>query len=206
MSYSNPEIYSISNPQGIDKVIESIRIELATLTWLEKSFGRAWEFKEKDPSPESNRIIKVPKVWIGKDADTKKGEYMNVLPNDNLKSQSFISCRNEETWLEYDKSSGNHKQRELSIIFWFDLRRIDDSKGYIFTEVLKKDVEKKLKANKYIKSVNAFFDERAEDVFDGYISAAQMANYTVDDPNTQYLMYPYSGFRFDVTVNYNEEC
>lgn len=199
MSYQNPDILLITSPIGLDAVIQSIQQELsAGLSWLEKSFGRAWEFKEIDSATE--KIIKVPKCYTG------TGEYINVLPNDFLKAQSFISARNEETWPAYTRASGNSKQRELSIIFWFNLKEIDPTKDYIFTEELKKQVEKILKANAYVASINKYFDERVEDVFDGYISQAEAGRYSVDDTKTQYLMYPYSGFRFDVTVAFTEVC
>jgi hypothetical protein len=199
MSYQNPDILLIASPIGLDKVIQNIQQALDTgLPWLDKSFGRAWEFKEVDPATE--KIIKVPKCYSG------NGEYVNVLPNDFLKSQSFISVRNEETWPAYTRATDNSKSRELSVIFWFNLNQIDPSKDYIFTEVLKKDVEKILKVNPYVGAINKYFDERVEDVFDGYISQSESGRYSVDDTKTQYLMYPYSGFRFDVTVAYTEEC
>lgn len=199
MSYQNPTILLITSPIGLDAVIQSIQLQLsAGLTWLQKSFGRAWEFKEIDPATE--KIIKVPKCYSG------SGEYINVLPNDFLKAQSFISARNEETWPAYTRATGNSKQRELSIIFWFNLKEIDPTKDYIFTEELKKQVEKILKANAYVASINKYYDERVEDVFDGYISQSEAGRYSVDDAKTQYLMYPYSGFRFDVTVAFDEVC
>ena len=199
MSYQDPEIFLLQSPTGLDRAIQSIQQELAAgLTWLDKAFGRAWEFKEIDPA--TGKEIRVPKCYSG------LGEYINVLPNDFLKAQSFITARNEETWPAYSRATGNGKSRDLSIIFWFNLKEINPAKDCIFTEELKKEVEKILKANAYLASINRYYDERVEDVFDGYISQAESGRYSVDDTQTQYLMYPYSGFRFDVTVAYNEEC
>jgi hypothetical protein len=198
MSYQNPDILLISSPKGIDAVIQSIQQQFAAgLTWLDKSFGRAWEFKEVDPD---GKTIRVPKCYSG------SGEYINVLPNDFLKAQSFITVRNEETWPSYSRATGNSKNRTLSAIFWFNLKQIDETKDYIFTEELKTEVEKILKANAYVATIDKYYDERVEDVFDGYISQADSGRYSVDDTKTQYLMYPYSGFRFDFTVAYMEEC
>lgn len=198
MSYKNPSIPVIAIPIGLDAVIQSLQQDLATLTWLDKSFGRAWEFKEKGAD---GKIIKVPKAYMG------KGEYHNVLPNDNLKAQSFISVRGNERWdLDYTRASDNGLERDLSCIFWFNLKKIDPTKDYIFTELLKKDVEKVIKANKYVKLISNYYDERVEDVFDGYVDGSQGGAYSIDDHKTQYLMYPYSGFRFDFTVAYWEVC
>ncbi len=198
MSYSNPDIVLLTSPIGIDAVIQGIQQDMyAGLTWLQKSFGRAWEFKETDTE---GKIIKVPKCYMG------LGEYLNVLPNDFLKSQSFIAVRNEETPEdnEFVKYWMGRHTRQLSIIFWVNLKEIDSSNDTIFTEVLKSDVEKILSRNMWIKSIDRYFDERVEDVFDGYISNTVGGRYSVDDTKTQYLMYPYSGFRFDVTVGYPE--
>jgi hypothetical protein len=105
MSYANPTILSIPNARGLDAVMQSIQADLASLSWLEKSFGRAWDFKEAKAS--------VPKCYSG------KGEYINVLPNDHLTSQSFIRARADEKVIDYQEFSISSFEREISIIFWF---------------------------------------------------------------------------------------
>jgi hypothetical protein len=197
MSYANPEILEIDSPAGLDKVIESLRVDLSFLPWLEKSFGRAWEFTEKQAD---GRVVRVPKVY------QREGEYLNVLPNDHLVAQSFIMADGEEKWQAFTKYSTNAKTRALRIIFWFNLQQIDPNKDYIFTEELKREVEKILKASPYVVSIDSYIDERAEDVFRGYINSGAGTLSTADDDVNQVLMYPYSGFRFTVTVSYYEEC
>jgi hypothetical protein len=198
MSYRNQTAPLLENPVGLDKAIQSIQADLANgLTWLERSFGRAYEFKEKDEEGTESR---VPKVYTG------LGEYYNVLPNDNFAAQSFMACRDAEKWAAWTDASGNAKTRQVSLIFWFNLKRIDPTKDYIFTEELKKQVETILKQNAYVGAIEQYFDERAENVFDGYLPAYRYAAYSVDDERTQFLMYPYAGFRFDLLLNYWEDC
>lgn len=187
MSYQDPEILLLASPSALDSVIQSIQEELAGLTWLQKCFGRAWTFRELD---DKGATITIPKVYSG------AGEYLNVLPNDHLQAQAFFATRGPETWPSYTPASQNPKQRPLKIIFWFNLQAIDKDKGYPFTEELKGDVERILRAHPAIVSIDAFADDQVEQVFEGYTLAA----------NSQYLMYPYAGFRFDVTVGYWEEC
>ena len=179
MSYSNPDIVLIDNPVGLDKVIQSIQTDLNNLAWLQKSFGRAWEMSDEGKT--------VPKVYAG------DGEYMNVLPNDFLKSQSFIATKGEEIWTDYTKSSANNKERKLKIIFWFNIKEVIEG-DHINTEKLKHEVEAVLKICPYIKSIDSYVDEQAEDVFEGYDLSE----------GSQYLMHPYSGMRFDITVGYRE--
>jgi hypothetical protein len=73
---------------------------------------------------------------------------------------------------------------------------VDETKDYIFTEELKKQVEVILRANPDVKSINSYFDEKPEDVFQGYDI----------DRSSQFLMYPYAGFRFNITIGYFEDC
>lgn len=186
MSYQNPTIPLITNPTGLDKVIQDIQEAFANgLPWLHKSFGRAWLHQEVDSS---GKTVKYPKCYDG------SGEYTNVLPNDNFESMCFIAARGQEKPEEFNNlAKGNHKTRDLSIYFWGNLTTIDENKTYIFTEVLKKDIEKILV--NYVASINAYYDEKAETIFQ---------DYTLSDVNTQYLMHPYFALRFDITVKYFE--
>jgi hypothetical protein len=205
MSYSNPDIVLLGNPVGIDAVIQSIQQSLyAGLPWLTKSFGRAYEFKEGYQDGSSVKSKRVPKVFIGV-TDTGEGEYMDVLPNDNLTAQSFIAVKGFENWPAqefFSRYNQNSLSRQLSVIFWMNLKVINPTKEYIFTEELKIEAEKIIKTNPYVSTILRYVDERAEDVFDSY--DLRTVNYTNEDDKTQYLMFPYAGFRFDVEVQYAE--
>lgn len=189
MSYQDPQILSIPAPTALDVVIENLRSDLSALTWLDRAFGRAWLFRELLIG-ENNRPVNLPKVYLG------AGEYQNVLPNDHLTSQAFIATNGAETWGSYTTASQNAKTRQLKIVFWFNLQTIDKDKTYIFTEELKKDVELVLRNNPAIASIDEYADDSAEQVFEGY---------TLPE-DSQYLMFPFAGFRFNVTVGYWEEC
>ncbi|MBL7738716.1 MAG: hypothetical protein JNK14_05815 [Chitinophagaceae bacterium] len=192
MSYNNPSILSISAPTGLDNAIESIRASLATISWLTKSFGRAWEFKEM----RDDKTLTIPKVFQGTNT-FKTGEYLNVLPNDYLQAQSFICCTGPEKWDTFNRFDGSMKSREIAIIFWVNLKLIDDTKNYIFTEELKADVETILSQHSSVMSIDEYYDEIAEDIFKGW---------SVDDVKNQYLMYPYAGMRFNLIISYPEVC
>jgi hypothetical protein len=176
MSYAKPSIPTIDTPHGLDVVIQSLQQSLASLPWLEKSFGRAWHFNG------------VPKAYSG------KGEYINVLPNDNLVSQSFIIADREEETVDYSVPAFTIDfQRRLNIFFWFNLKEIDANKDYIFTEELKGQVQKILKRNRYVKSINSYDDQNI------------FQEYKLKD-DAKYMMYPFAGFQFNITVAYYEEC
>lgn len=188
MSYNNPTISTIPAASGFDAVTESIRTALSALTWLDKSFGRAWEHSEIDTE---GKVKKVPKVY------TAAGEYLNVLPNDFLQAQSFIRADGPEEWEQFNRFEGSTKGRKISIVFWVNLKEINQAKDYIFIDELKTDVEGILSIHPSVKSMNAYYDEKVESIFEGY---------NIEDVATQYLMYPYAGMRFSLTVIYPEVC
>lgn len=196
MSYAKPYIAPFNTAAiSLDKVIQSIQFELAQLPWLDYSFGRAYEFKEVDVK---GALQRIPKCY------TRQGEYINVMPNDFARAHSFIALKGHENWKLFNRYEGSIKEAELTIIVWGNLKRIDNTKSYIFTEILKNDIEKVIKQNEFVKEIVYCIDERAEDVFKSYNLRSE--SYTENDVQTEYLMYPYTGFRYDITVNYFEEC
>lgn len=198
MSYLSPNINTGALvKQGLDAPIEAIRGAISEISWISKSFGRAMTFTEPELSS-SGRLKRVPKVY------EDSGEYINVLPNDSIFSNgvaasSFIRLVGPETYQSYEPNTGSIKSARLSIIIWGDLKKIDSSKDYIFTEYLKSQIEAKVKDVHFVTEIIEWVDERAEDVFQGY-------DLNGEGFNTEYLMYPYAGIRVDVRVNYPEAC
>ncbi|MEI8142831.1 MAG: hypothetical protein WCG90_08195 [Chitinophagia bacterium] len=196
MSYTSPNINQGAEVKiGIDAPIEAIRLAMAEISWISKSFGRAMTFREVDTS--TGKTLRVPKVY------EDNGEYVNVLPNDNIFSDgvaasSFIRLLGSESYELYDPNTGSIKSAKLSIIVWADLKKIA-AIDYIYTEYLKAEIESKIKKIHFVTELIEWFDERAEDVFQGYDLEAS-------DFKTEYLMYPYAGIRLDLTVNYPESC
>lgn len=197
MSYTSPNINAGAVVKiGLDAPIEAIRLAMANIAWISKSFGRAMTFREPDNN--TGKLIRVPKVY------EDGGEYINVLPNDSIFSDgvaasSFIRVVGPETYEIFEANTGSIKSAKLAIIVWADLKKIDPVKDYIFTEELKAEIEAEVKKVHYVKELVEWIDERAEDVFNGY-------DLDSSDFNTEYLMYPYAGIRLELTVNYPESC
>lgn len=181
MSYKNPDILLFTNPIGIDAVVQSYQQSFYNgLPWLEKSLGRAYEQREGDK--------KVPKVYTG------LKEYYTVLPNDFLKSASFLMARGPE---RSTPGSEEGVERDLSAVFWLNLKEIDADDDSIFTERLRWDVDKIIRAVGYtpeVAPITAYYDEKIEDIFFGYLDE------DTAEKNKNYLMFPYAGFRIDWTA------
>lgn len=197
MSYTSPVINSGALvKQGLDAPIEAVRFALSELTWISKSFGRAMTFREPDIN--TGKLKRTPKVY------EESGEYINVLPNDSIFSSgvaasSFIRLSGPERYESYEPNTGSIKSARLSVIIWGDLKKIDPSKDYVFTEYLKAQIEAKIKDVHYVSEIIEWYDENIDDVFAGYDLDEEITR-------TEYLMYPYAGIRVDLTVNYPEAC
>lgn len=170
---------------GIDIVISNLNAGLDSVDWLVKKYGRAFQFLATDGQGVKRR---KPKVYVS------SGEYVNVLPNDDYQAQSFWLANSPEKFETFERAAlGSHKTRDLSLIIWVNLKSIDPLNDSIFTEDLKKDISKALMYLPEVVSVNAYKDEKVEDIFSPFY---------VSDVADTYLMYPYAGMRFDITVKY----
>jgi len=194
----NPLIPLLSNPIGLDKAIQDIQIALSDISWLEKIFGRAFEFNAINTL---GKRIKKPMVYIG------NGEYYSVLPNDTFKSMCFFLTRGHEESEGY--LTGNtliYKVRGISIIFWVNLKLIDPTNDYIFTEKLKTDVEKVLIHLPQVQDLENYNDQDADQIFasSGKAKLGVSTPFNLADTPDAYLMYPYSAFRMELSLKYTD--
>ena len=101
-TFINPSTPTISNPVGVDSVIQTLQVEYSNkLAWLEKSFGRAYlAHKKTDDMDSANLLTRqnevYPSLWQGEGYDP-----INGLANDNLNAYSFFLKSGEETPINY---------------------------------------------------------------------------------------------------------
>ncbi len=189
MSYANPIEKTITDPVLLDLEIQNIQTVLGTLSWLEKSFGRAF----KATRLKAGRKVNYPAIF-----QEWKKDYYDAFPNDNITSYSFIYPDPSEV-TEYGNKGIHQIERNISIILFFNLVKIDaNTLQYRFTEKLKEDVIIKLatlKPNKLL--INRITDD-VEEVFN---------DFTVDEIKSEYLQDKYGALKFECTIFYrNENC
>lgn len=190
MSYANQRVLTIPNPRGLDKAIASIQQSLSSVSYLTKIFGRAYIFKEN----RNDSVVLVPKVYTG------NKEYENVMVNDHYTSMCFFVATGPATPIDYvHNNQSNYYKRDIALIFWGDLKKINPSHNYVFSELIKSDLLKALSNNGYINTINKIEDDTYENVFKEFRGSEKLY-----EGKTQYLQYPNTGIRIDLEVKYED--
>ncbi len=205
-SIKNLPEYIVSNPFGIDMVVNGLQEKFKEFDWLEKSFGRAVYMshnntKDKDDQFRSERKYIYPGIFV------KEGyDFANLLEVDNYKSYCFFIAHDNEKSEDYKERIRNKFTREISCIFWMNLNEVDCDRDEDFIEEIKRDIIKQSGNARYPESLNggcvmgvelkSVYDE-PDNIFEGF---------SFDTTNTQFLYYPYRGLRFDFKCYYYEGC
>lgn len=180
----------IADPVNVDRPIQELQQALAALPWIEKSFGRAFDsYKVVDGRP-----YIYPQVWQGPGKDL-----LEVMPNDNLKSQVFWRLEDPIAVVEYVPDGYSQMRASVSGIFWFKYTDIDDTLNYPFIELLKGSAQRAITTALLTDSsveITRIW-EGADNVYRGY---------TLDKIAKQELVYPFGGFRIDCDLTFLENC
>lgn len=176
----NYPIYN--NPKLIDLALLDIQTNLLQLSWLKNAYGRAKKMV-------SGKTI-YPAVY------KSKGEYQSLFPDHNDEAYSFFMIEDPQDYDWKPNIKGSLSVR-LSLIFWFDISKIEslDERN---TEYLKDEILNHLnKGYKHGSLEITRIYEDADNIFKGF---------SLKEVNTQYMMYPYAGFRFEGTLKVKQTC
>lgn len=191
-----PNVILLPSPLGVDKAIQDVQISLADgLSWLERSYGRA--ITQKALEPEQSAPVNVPATAVKRqviypECYTERQEPVNMMPNDNLQSHSFFLVRDPGTFINYNVLDEQAiLQYPASVIFWFNLTRINPAKGFRYTEELKQQVMTILMSNSNITLTEVY--ENYDEIF---------REFTITETVRQYLKPPFGGFRFDFLISF----
>jgi hypothetical protein len=203
----NPDIALLTDPKGLDRIVQTLQVSLSGLPWLEKSFGRAYtqmRKTEEQVGMRSNDNIYFPAVYQGVSGDHVK-DFEDLLVNDNLASYCFFRCDEDDDSFEYSHLLENEFESQFSIIFWFDLDMINqsslDKRLYPFNNELKADIIEAIE--------NTIFETVGDRVTIESITGNPreiFREYTIDIVEQQNLVYPSGGFRFNCRAQWLQEC
>ena len=175
-------------PAFIDKVVVQVQDALkAQLPWLNYSFGRA----QKLATLKDKQSYFYPGVHIG------KGAYINVLPDQNLGNYSFFIIEDPQS-VDFRPNTQNNVKVEYSIIFWFNLNKIFPGVQDRNTEALKEQIVRVITRELRLTSgridIRQIF-EQPENIYKGY---------SLKEIDSQYMMQPYGGIRFEGEILFME--
>lgn len=204
--FKNPNVTQITAPVNVEGPIQDIQNAfIAGLPWLEKCFGRAYPaIKSSQGSFGVNKVLVYPQVWQGveenPDGTIKPLDMFEVLGNDNIKSFAFFKVEDPINLVEFVLGGDSVFRANVSIIFWFNLRRIDPEIDYPFTELLKGQVLRVLETM----TLSGYTSINVLRVWEGALNVFR--GYDISVLKDQELVYPWGGFRFELEVNFQENC
>jgi len=181
VSYLNPQAPTLPDPVGLDKEIQRVQLLLAAkLPWLQVSYGKAYRGGRRD----GTKTLYYPEVY---DAER---EYRDVLPNDNVRAQSFFYPRDPASNPDQEPTPlGLALNQPVDIIFWYSLQQVDPTKDYRYDAELLRDVLRVLaSASVQVQRVYT----AAEEVFRGF---------SLDTVAEQCLRHPFGGFRIQTELS-----
>lgn len=193
-------------PVLLDKVLQDIQKALMEkLTWLNYAFGKS--YKLVDHRPGGDKFI-YPAAYNG------NGEYISLLPNDNLGNFSWFDIYDPQNIIDNIQS---RPQFTFSgaLVFWFDLSSIYEDKSVIYSEEIKEEIIRLLTTPGFIKTNSKLtidrIYERPENIYKDYAIEKIYNNYSykgegIQSIDKQFFVYPYSGLRIEFTLTTRELC
>lgn len=187
---TTPKVPKPTNPVLIDSVIVQIQDTLKEkLSWLDYSFGQAQNMVKEIDGKEFN----FPGVHIA------NGRYENMLPDSKFGNFSFFTVDDPQV-VDFYMNTINDITVDCSIIFWVNLDKIFASEPDRNKEAIKAEIIKVLTRELFLKSGRFSFSnifEKADNIYLGF---------DISEVESQFLMQPYCGFRFEGKIKLTESC
>lgn len=178
--------HQIPNPTGLSISINEIQDAMATIPWIELSFGLSEKGKDiRDGVP-----YFIPKVY----GDNR--ERISLEPDDRY-TFSFIEVTRPKIYASQQVQAYNFiAQQDVSVIVFANNEYISNTDDHLFIEKLIQDTENALIR---VKSLDSFSntDRGLEDAW---------GNYTISKIEDNFYKLNASTFRINFTVVYSQDC
>jgi hypothetical protein len=185
-----PNVLKPQTPAFTDIIIGQIQDVLkAKLPWLDYSFGRAQKLTKL--TGQQKRVY--PGVHLG------AGEYLDVFPTDRFKNFSFFILEDPQR-IEFIAHRNNKVRAKYALIFWVNLDEIFANDADRNTEAIKAQIIKVLTRETFLDSGRISLEavyEHAENIYKGF---------SIKEVDSQFLMQPFAGFRFEGELTFTEPC
>ena len=193
ISLQNPSIPAPLQAVEIDRAIYQLQLRLDTnLGWLSHEYGRAYRHKSL-----KGGNVYFPEVYVGQSLD---GAYYRPTPDNDKSGMCFFVVKQEEQ-PEFDRNVHNYLRWDVGIIFWVNLKLIDEAlyQNELFTQNLIREVRSVLTR----KLGGLDFSLRIQNVQREFDEVYREFTIEEDKP---YLKAPYQAFRFNCDITLREEC
>lgn len=193
-------------PVLLDRVLQDMQKALTEkLQWLNYAFGRSYKLVEH--MPDGNKFV-YPAAYNG------GGEYVSLLPNDNLGNFSWFEIYDPQRVTPFTQSSPQYSFSG-ALVFWYDLSSIYADDSVLYTEEVKEEVLRVLTTPGLITTPGRInitdIYERFENIYKGYSIEKVYNNFAykgedVQSLDKQFFLYPYAGLRIEFTLTTRELC
>lgn len=183
---------------SLDYLLQEAQLGLIEgLPWLDASFGRS----QRIVRMQGGRRIVTPNVFCGGWKGHGENDYLEVSPDSKIGNFSFFEIEDPQT-IETGATWARSIKVPISLIVWFDLRRVYETASYRNIEYLKEQVLHILNGGSgwhlsHGRITIAKTYERAENIYRGY---------TLSETDNQFLIHPFGGLRFEGWIDYTELC
>ena len=177
-------------PIFADRIIIQIQdFLLDKLIWLNRSFGRAQKLV----------TMKEKKKYIYPGIHIRNEKYINVFPDRKLGNYSFFVIEDPQE-VDFNRNQFNQIKLKYGLIFWLNLDDVFANTSERNTEAVKSHIIKLLTRDLRIVdarlSITQIYEE-ANNIYKGF---------NIEEIDSQFLMHPYAGFRFDGVLSFYEKC
>lgn len=174
-----------TDPKLFDKEVLKIQEALAdAFPWLDYSFGIC----------ETLTDVKNGKKFTSANAYMGRGQYMQVMPCEELGNFSFFVLRDPQ---EIGSKNKTIIKSPISLIIWYDTRKVSLPSDERNTEAIKGQILGVLNSLRLTSFEVTRIYEKAQNVF---------SEYTYEYTNNQYMMSPYAGLRIDGYIEARIPC
>jgi len=170
-----------ANPKMEAKIVQDLQIVLDTVSWLDQ----AYNYPIAHIGTQQNETT-YPRVYIN-DAEV---DYEDVRPNDTIQALSFWEINEPYT---FDRTAED-VQINLSLIIWYNLQRVDNTKAYDYSPELRAEILQLLYDSGGVDN-DIEIEIRPKQIFD---------KYTFQDSDLKYLGYPYGASKFTFEKRFDD--
>ena len=176
---------TINNPKGINAVIETLTKNIAANTPLiDNDYGQAVAVYKKL----NDREYRIPAI-------PKENTYIEMFPEGG-KDNILFAIAHDPCETLHQSYENALKQQAISVIVWIDQNKYGTYAHSVTDDIIEEITETIRKHGGIRARIQNIYKE-PQNVYQGF-------DYSLIQ--TQFLMYPYTGFRINYQVTFNESC